>query len=46
LYKQAASMAKAAVPKDPMRSAKFFDGITWDGKDAKKYAASFKVRVG
>jgi nitrate/nitrite transport system substrate-binding protein len=45
IYKQAAAMAKAPVPKDPMRSAKFFDGVTWDGKDAKAYAAGFKVRV-
>ena len=35
LYKQAATMAKVPVPKDSMRSAKFFDGVTWDGKDAK-----------
>ena len=45
LYKQAATMAKVPVPKDSMRSAKFFDGVTWDGKDAKAYAAGFKVRV-
>ncbi|HLD14278.1 MAG TPA: CmpA/NrtA family ABC transporter substrate-binding protein, partial [Burkholderiales bacterium] len=45
LYKQAAAMAKVPVPQDPMRSAKFFDGVIWDGKDAKAYAAGFKVRV-
>ena len=45
MYKQAAAMAKVSVPKDPMRSVKMIDGVTWDGKDPKKYADSFKVRV-
>jgi hypothetical protein len=26
-----------------MRSHKLIDGVVWDGKDPKKYAASFKV---
>ncbi len=45
LYKQAASQVKVALPKDVMRSAKLMDGVVWDGKDPKKYAASFKVRA-
>ena len=45
LYKQAAAMVKVNVPKDPMRSAKFVDGVTWDGKDPAKYAGGFKVKV-
>jgi nitrate/nitrite transport system substrate-binding protein len=45
LYKQAASQVKIAVPKDVMRSSKLIDGTVWDGKDPKKYAASFKVRA-
>lgn len=45
LYKQAASQVKVAVPKDVMRSTKLFDGTVWDGKDPKKYAASFKIRA-
>jgi len=45
LYKQAASQVKVPVPKDVMRSSKLMDGTVWDGKDAKKYAASFKVRA-
>ena len=45
IYKQAATMAKASVPKEVMRSSKFMDGTVWDGKDPKKYAASFKVRA-
>ena len=45
IYKEAATAAKASVPKDPMRVAKLFDGVTWDGKDPKKYAASFSVKV-
>jgi nitrate/nitrite transport system substrate-binding protein len=43
IYKQAADATKTPVPKELMRSAKLIDGITWDGKDPKKYAASFKL---
>ena len=45
LYKQAAAQVKVAVPKNVMRSAKLFDGTVWDGKDPKKYAASFKIKA-
>ena len=45
LYKQAATQVKVPLPKDPMRSVKFFDGGVWDGKDAKQDAGSFKVRA-
>jgi nitrate/nitrite transport system substrate-binding protein len=45
LYKQAAAAAKVPVPADAMRSAKLFDGVVWDGKDAKGYAAGFKIKV-
>jgi nitrate/nitrite transport system substrate-binding protein len=45
LYKQAASQVKVPVPKDVMRSSKFMDGVVWDGKDPKGYAASFKVKA-
>ena len=45
LYKQAATAAKVAVPKDAMRTSKLMDGVVWDGKDPKKYADSFKVRA-
>ncbi len=45
LYKQAASQVKLAVPKSAMRSSKLFDGTVWDGKDPKKYAASFKIKA-
>ena len=45
LYKQAASQVKVPVPKDVMRTSKLIDGTVWDGKDPKKYAASFKVRA-
>ena len=43
LYKEAAGALKVSIPKDPMRSSKFFDGVIWDGKDPKKYADSFKL---
>ena len=45
LYKQAVTLAKAQAPKEFMRSAKLIDGVTWDGRDPKKYAAAFKVKV-
>jgi nitrate/nitrite transport system substrate-binding protein len=45
LYKQAASQVKVPVPKDVMRSSKLFDGTVWDGRDPKKYAASFKIKA-
>jgi nitrate/nitrite transport system substrate-binding protein len=45
IYKQAATAAKAPVPKDVMRTSKMVDGVTWDGKDPKKYADSFKVHA-
>ncbi|MES2911928.1 MAG: ABC transporter substrate-binding protein, partial [Pseudomonadota bacterium] len=45
IYKDAATAAKASVPKDVMRTSKLMDGSVWDGKDPKKYADSFKVRA-
>ncbi len=45
LYKEAASQLKISVPKEPFRSAKLIDGVTWDGKNAKAYAASFKIHA-
>jgi len=45
VYKDAAAATKTALPKDSMRAAKLIDGVTWDGRDPKKYAGSFKVKV-
>ncbi len=45
LYKQAAAQVKVPVPRDVMRSSRLIDGTVWDGKDPKKYAASFKIRA-
>ena len=44
LYKDAAGMAKVNVPKEPFRTSKLMDGVVWDGKNPKAYAASFKIR--
>jgi nitrate/nitrite transport system substrate-binding protein len=33
------------VPKSDMRTSKLIDGVVWDGKDPKKYAASFKIKA-
>ena len=45
IYKQAATASKTPVPKDVMRTSKLMDGVVWDGKDPKKYADGFKVKV-
>jgi nitrate/nitrite transport system substrate-binding protein len=45
VYKDAAAATKTPVPKDVMRTSKMIDGVVWDGKDAKKYAESFKVHA-
>jgi nitrate/nitrite transport system substrate-binding protein len=45
IYKDAAALAGVALPKSEMRSHKLIDGVVWDGKDPKKYAAGFKVKV-
>jgi len=45
LYKQAAAQVKVSLPKEPMRTSKLVDGVVWDGKDPRKYAASFAVKV-
>jgi nitrate/nitrite transport system substrate-binding protein len=45
IYREAAALAKAPVPKSEIRSAKLMDGVLWDAKDPKRYASAFKVRV-
>jgi nitrate/nitrite transport system substrate-binding protein len=45
VYKDAAAAAKAPMPKEPMRVTKMIDGVVWDGKDPRKYAGGFKVKV-
>jgi len=44
IFKQAAAMTKTPVPKDVMRTVKMIDGVTWDGKNPKAYAAGFKIK--
>ena len=45
VYKDAAGMAKATMPKDVMRTSKLIDGVVWDGRDPKRYAGGFKIKV-
>jgi|EP01034_Spumella_vulgaris_P028765 nitrate/nitrite transport system substrate-binding protein len=45
VYKDAAALAKVAVPKSPLRSVKLIDGSIWDGKNPKAYADSFKIKA-
>jgi len=45
VFKAASAAAKANVIKETMRTSKFIDGVVWDGRDPKKYAGSFKVKV-
>ncbi|MGQ3227130.1 MAG: nitrate ABC transporter substrate-binding protein, partial [Hydrogenophaga sp.] len=44
-YKEAASATKTPLPKSDLRSARFIDGVVWDGKDPAKYADSFKMKA-
>jgi nitrate/nitrite transport system substrate-binding protein len=45
IYRQAAAASKTPLPKEPFRTARLMDGVVWDGKDARKYAGTFKIRV-
>ncbi len=45
LYKQAAAQVKVPVPKDVFRTSKLMDGVVWDGKNPKAYAAGFKIKA-
>jgi nitrate/nitrite transport system substrate-binding protein len=45
IYKDAAAVTKTNLPQSPMRAARLIDGVVWDGKDPKKYAGSFKIKV-
>jgi len=45
LYKEAATLAKASVPKSDMRTSKLIDGVVWDAKNPKAYADGFKVKA-
>ncbi len=45
IYRQAATAAGVTAPKSDMRTSKLVDGVVWDGKDPKKYAASFKIKA-
>ncbi len=45
LYKEAATLAKVAIPASPMRSSKLIDGVVWDGKNPAAYADSFKIKA-
>ena len=45
VFEVAAAATKTSLPKEPMRSAKLIDGVVWDGRDPKKYAGSFRIKV-
>ena len=45
IYKQAATAAKAELPKSDFRTSKLIDGVVWDGREPRKYAGSFKIKV-
>lgn len=45
LYKEAATLAKVAIPASPMRSSKLIDGVVWDGKNPAAYADGFKIKA-
>ncbi len=45
IYRQAAEAAGVALPESDMRTSQLMDGIVWDGREPKKYAAGFKIRA-
>lgn len=45
IYKQAAAATGTPLPASDLRSSKLMDGVVWDGKDPRKYADSFAVKV-
>jgi nitrate/nitrite transport system substrate-binding protein len=45
VYKQAATAANVSLPTSEFRTSKLIDGVVWDGKNPKQYAANFKVRA-
>jgi len=45
IYRQAAAATNTPVPKEPMRTSKLIDGVVWDGKNPKAYAAGFKLKA-
>jgi len=45
VYKQAAEAAKAPLPKSDFRTSKLIDGVVWDGRNPKAYAAGFKIKA-
>jgi len=44
IYKDAAAATKTNLPKEPMRSAKLIDGVTWDGKTRRSTRARSRSR--
>jgi nitrate/nitrite transport system substrate-binding protein len=45
VYRQAAEATRTPLPKDPMRVSRLMDGVVWDGREPRKYAAAFKLKV-
>jgi nitrate/nitrite transport system substrate-binding protein len=45
LYRQGAAAARVSVPKEPLRTSKLIDDVVWDGRDPRRYASAFKIRV-
>jgi nitrate/nitrite transport system substrate-binding protein len=45
IFKQAAAATKTPLPKEPMRTSKLIDGVVWDGRNPKAYAAGFKLKA-
>jgi nitrate/nitrite transport system substrate-binding protein len=43
IFKQAATVTRTPVPKEPFRTSKLIDGVVWDGKNPKAYAQGFKI---
>jgi nitrate/nitrite transport system substrate-binding protein len=45
IYRQAAAATNTAVPADTLRTSKLIDGVVWDGRNPKAYAAGFRLKA-
>ncbi|MHB8535133.1 MAG: CmpA/NrtA family ABC transporter substrate-binding protein [Sulfuricaulis sp.] len=45
IYRQAAAQVKVPVPASLMRTSRLIDGVVWDGRHPRAYAAGFKIKA-
>lgn len=45
IYKQAAAQVGVGIPAGDLRSSRLIDGVLWDGRDPRAYAAAFSIHA-